>query len=62
MAANEESQGRRFSRAGPQQRDEAPEPVDVALLLRGRRAVRLRVGREEYRLTLTRNGKLILTK
>jgi hemin uptake protein HemP len=39
-----------------------PAVVDVAPLFRRDREVRLRLGQEEYRLRLTRNGKLILTK
>jgi hemin uptake protein HemP len=36
--------------------------VDVKDLLGGQHEVRLLHGRQEYRLRITRNGKLILTK
>jgi hemin uptake protein HemP len=36
--------------------------IDAGELLDGLREVRLRFGDEEYRLSITRNQKLILTK
>jgi len=39
-----------------------PPIIDVAKLLRSRKCVRLQHGDEEYRLTLTKANKLILTK
>ena len=39
-----------------------PPKLDVQTLLRGGREAILLNGTEEYRLRLTRNGKLILTK
>ena len=46
---------------------EAPGPktkprVQAAALFAGAREVIIEYGREEYRLQITRNGKLILTK
>ncbi len=40
----------------------APEPVSSHDLLAGRRVLVIRHGAEEYRLQITRSGKLILTK
>ena len=37
-------------------------PVNVEDLLGGKRELKLMYGREEYRLRITRNSKLILTK
>jgi hemin uptake protein HemP len=42
--------------------ESAPAAWDVRALLDGAREVRLFHGKEEYRLRLTRNNKLILTK
>lgn len=39
-----------------------PRVVDVAVLLGERRELVIEHGGERYRLSLTRNGKLILTK
>jgi len=39
-----------------------PAVVSAALLLGGRRELVIEHGGERYRLSLTRNGKLILTK
>ena len=39
-----------------------PRVVDVAILLGEQRELVIRHGDERYRLSLTRNGKLILTK
>lgn len=36
--------------------------VDVNTILRGRRAVHLRLGEQTYKLSVTSAGKLILTK
>lgn len=49
------------SRAEPP-RTVAPRVVELADLLCGHREVRLRHGSEEYRLRVTQNNKLILTK
>ncbi len=40
----------------------APQQVDVRELLGDGRELRILHGNQEYRLTLTRKGKLILTK
>lgn len=55
--------GRGDGRAG----EKSPQKPDDALLcveqlFAGRRELRLRMGNEEYRLRITRNDKLILTK
>lgn len=39
-----------------------PRTIDSRVLLKGRREVVIAHGVERYRLTLTRQGKLILTK
>jgi hemin uptake protein HemP len=44
------------------QRAPTPEVVSVAALLRDRRELVIEHGGERYRLSLTKNGKLILTK
>ncbi len=41
---------------------DAPESLDVAEILRGRRRINLLHGGEVYRLQVTRQGKLLLTK
>jgi hemin uptake protein HemP len=48
----------------PSQSSAGPEPqrIDVECLLAGRREIRLLYAGQEYRLLLTRNSKLILTK
>jgi len=48
-------------RTAPQPQKEPPK-LDARLLLQGTREVILTLGAEEYRLKLTGNGKLILTK
>ncbi len=44
------------------QRPPLPEVVSAAALLRDRRELVIEHGGERYRLSLTKNGKLILTK
>lgn len=44
------------------QRPSLPEVVSAASLLRDRRELVIEHGGERYRLSLTKNGKLILTK
>lgn len=46
-----------------EQPEAAPTPaVDSAVLLKGRRELAIRHGRDTYRLRLTASNKLILTK
>lgn len=44
------------------QRSSKPDAVSAAALLRDRRELVIEHGGERYRLSLTKNGKLILTK
>jgi hemin uptake protein HemP len=44
------------------QRPPLPEVISAASLLRDRRELVIEHGGERYRLSLTKNGKLILTK
>jgi len=44
------------------QRPPMPEVISAAMLLRDRRELVIVHGGERYRLSLTKNGKLILTK
>ncbi len=44
------------------QRPSTPEVISAAALLRDRRELVIEHGGERYRLSLTKNGKLILTK
>lgn len=48
--------------ASPEAAGGAPRTIDSRALLKGRREVVIAHGAERYRLTLTRQGKLILTK
>ena len=52
----------RQSRETPPHPSASPAVVDATELLGGAREIRLRLHLEEYRLRLTRNNKLILTK
>ncbi|MEO3432680.1 hemin uptake protein HemP [Inquilinus sp. CAU 1745] len=48
--------------ASPDATGGGPRTIDSRTLLKGRREVVIAHGVERYRLTLTRQGKLILTK
>lgn len=48
--------------ASPDAAGGGPRTIDSRTLLKGRREVVIAHGVERYRLTLTRQGKLILTK
>lgn len=63
MERNDMNGGKKAERTPPPlDSAAAPRRVDVRELLGGGRELRILHGAEEYRLTLTSKGKLILTK